>query len=177
MEITLTVNGKQVKATVDEQEMKKAMVANPKRKTGYEQDDDATIYFQEIAGSCTAASPKIHSELYDKLYRTANCYNDLTVAKNNARADALMRELRRFAAEHGGCVAPKQGRESKKFILFYNKDVGMIEYSGFYHPGCNEIAFAIVKATKAAIEAFKDELIWHFTEYDPMPEGWWEGQE
>jgi hypothetical protein len=32
----------------------------------------------------------------------------------------------------------------------------------------------ITITANAAIEAFRNELTWYFTEYDPMPEGWWE---
>ena len=48
MEITLTVNGKQVKATVDEQEMKKAMAVSTRKKTGYEKNFD--MRFKELIG-------------------------------------------------------------------------------------------------------------------------------
>ena len=115
----------------------------------------------------------IHSEDSNSTYESGNYYTDKNVARNNIRADTLMRKLRRFAAEHDGCVAPKDIFGCCYCILW-----DRVNHVLFPLAKNNVSAFSICfhtqKAAEAAIEEFHDELIWYFTEYDPMPEGWWE---
>lgn len=173
MEITLTVNGKQVKATVDEQEMKEAM--GERKKTGYEtcwegyfinrEGEVEPIYSQSIS-ACEESG----------IYKTGNFYSDKKVAEKNARADALMRKLRRFAAEQGACLSGKRTQEMETWHIYMNKygnlDVAQRVSGGTHLFG--EIAFATYVSASKAIYAWKAELLWYFTEYDPMPEEWWE---
>ena len=172
MEITLTVNGKPVKATVDDKEMREAMGEKKKKRNGYE------VTFN---GYSVTEAGDIADEYYPSTgicknsdeYQTANFYTDKKVAENNARADALMRKLRRFAVEHGGCGNPSSyGHE-----IFYDKDYHTIEpimCTTDRAKKFGSIIFQSSKAAKEAIETFKDDLLWYFTEYDPMPEGWWD---
>ena len=98
MEITLTVNGKPVKATVDDKEIREAMGEKQEKRTGYECRWDGYAVTEEgdVADLCFQSDELCEDS--DE-YQTANFYTDKKVAENNARADALMRKLRRFAAE------------------------------------------------------------------------------
>ena len=170
MEITITVNGKPVKATMDEKEMQEAM-GEKKKKTGYEYAQSGYFYVDSEGVVKYAGGPIEWISFRE--YTAGNHYRDSNVAKNNARADALMRKLRRFAAEHGGCKNPSgYGHE-----IFYDKEYHTIEpimCTTDRAKNFGSIIFQSSGAAEGAIETFKDELIWYFTEYDPMPEGWWE---
>lgn len=178
MEITITVNGKPVKATVDEKEMREAMGEKEKKRTGYEHDFDVEWGYYCNDNQCSPICQPNREKMFGKdrleaIYEFANYYIDENVAKNNTRADALMRKLRRFAAEHGGCSNPSSyGHE-----IFYDKDYHTIEpimCTTDRAKKFGSIIFQSSKTAKEAIETFKDDLLWYFTEYDPMPEGWWD---
>ena len=173
MEIKLLVNSKWVTATVDEQEMKDAMGEKKEKRTGYEKSSP-DYYYQSPdgyvrMGRVTNDSSSIQSA--ENGYNAGNHYSSKEVATQNARADALMRKLRRFAAEHGGCVAPKNAgweidcdRRNHSLNAHY---YGQVSSNGI-------ILFSTKEDAVKAIEVFRDDLLWYFTEYDPMPEGWWD---
>lgn len=174
IDCTMTVNGKQVKATVDEREMKEAMYG--KKTTGYEYADgnEASCYFYvDDIGRCMWGA---HNSCYsiahgEQMYGIGNYYTNENVAKNNARADALMRKLRQFAAEHGGCVAGKRKTLGAGYIIeMLGPELRIRELWAYGILG--SVAFSTYEAAKEAIEVFRDDLLWYFTEYDPMPEGW-----
>lgn len=170
MEITLTVNGKQVKATVDDQEMKEAM-GEKKKKTGYEYAQSGYFYV-DSEGVVKYAGGPIEGIAFRE-YTAGNHYRDSNVAKNNARADMLMRKLRRFAAEHGGCVAGRRKTLGAGYIIeMPGLELCVREVCAYGMLGC--VAFSTYEAAERAIEIFRDDLLWYFNEYDPMPEGWWD---
>ena len=81
-----------------------------------------------------------------------------------------MRKLRRFAAEHGGCVVPCS--PNAWYITYYYPDeafdVKCAKYnSENFTPGM--ILFATEQAAQDAIDEFSDELYWYFNFYVPMP--------
>lgn len=177
MEITITINGKPVQATVDDAVIREAMgEKKPEKKTGYERNEGGSYYVVAIAGSVHTTNDEMRED--DERYKAGNYYSDLIVAQNNARADNLMRNLRRFAAEHGGCVPNRKcryGHEGNGFIIYMSKISWQLS-AAKHEDGqtFGEVIFASYEAAQAAIDAFHDELLWYFTEYDPMPEGWWE---
>ncbi len=131
--------------------------------TGYERADE--YFFVGMEGDLhrNAQCPEI-------LYNCANYYSDIEVARNCIRADTLMRKLRRFAAEHGGCVAPCG--PTAWYISYYYPDEAFrmkcCEYDGEeFTPGM--ILFATEQAAQDAIDEFSEELYWYFNFYEPMP--------
>lgn len=177
MEITLTVNGKHVKATVDEQEMKAEMAVIARKKTGYEKNFDIIAYIVDRDGEAKSYNAINHLiNITEPIYNAGNYYTVESVAENNARADSLMRNLRRFAAEMHGCLSGKKTQKMETWHIYMNKygnlDVAQRVSADSHLFG--EIAFATYVSASKAIEIFKDELLWYFNEYDPMPEGWWE---
>lgn len=175
MEITITINGKPVQATVDDAAVREAMVEKkPKKETGYERHERGQYYLQTTSGD-TKMDEEINHPLDQKRYQAGNYYASKAVAENNARADRLMRQLRRFAAEHGGCGRPKASNST--FINSHDWAICCVNGAIKARRILTPVGAALFKdedAAKSAIEAFHDELMWYFTEYDPMPEGWWD---
>lgn len=173
MEITITINGKPVQATVDDAVIREVMSEKkPEKKAGYEKN--VHYYFQTSDGVVSSDTNVAHPT-DDRRYQTGNYYSSEEVAEANIRADKLMRNLRRFAAEHGGCGKPAiaaciPSRGFDVTIKFANNDLITTNEA----PRVGAVYFKDEDTAQAAIEAFRDELVWHFTEYDPMPEGWWE---
>lgn len=105
---------------------------------------------------------------YDTLcYDIANYYSDKTVAENNARADKLMRQLRRFAVKHRE-FKDNSHKEFKDdcWAIAYNDTTGglsPIKVEGI--PIFGLPWFNSERAVNKAIRDFHKELIWYFTEY------------
>ena len=174
MEITITINGKPVQATVDDAVIREAMSEKTSEKmTGYERNYRGQYYHQAASGTVEMESDSDHP-LDNRRYQTGNYYTFKEVADNNARADRLMRRLRRFAAEHGGCLCPKsRDLWMEAYVIRYDGNLRASDVVNFW-PATWGVLFVSKKSCEAAIEAFRDELTWYFTEYDPMPEGWWD---
>ena len=92
--------------------------------------------------------------------------SDKTVAENNARADTLMRKLRRFAVEHRKTELDWNDIDNYKYYIYCDRnEVRLdIDYTNVY-PHFYGVYFDTEETAKAAIEEFKEELIWYFTEY------------
>ena len=100
------------------------------------------------------------------IYDSANYYSNFEVANNNARADKLMRQLRRFAVEHREKELNWISDGYKHFIEFN------YETNEIYTDWCcslrefGAIFFDSEATAELAIETFRDELLWYFTEYE-----------
>lgn len=88
--------------------------------------------------------------------------------ENNARADRLLRQLRQWQALNDKPISVEDwNNESKKkwFIIYSYSSEEM--YAEYYYimrlP--NTIYFATKEKAEEAIEVFRDELLWYFTEY------------
>ena len=168
----LIINGKEYEVELDESILKEPV---PQTKTGYERVGHNEIYYfadamdehmDGVDSDCDA-----HERMDDTMYKNADYYSDANVAKANARADTIMRRLRRFAAEHGGIPSAKDWEDiyKSKYCIGY-------DYSNFALSICVnqkfchafKIHFLSQSAAKQAIELFHDDLLWYFTEYQPM---------
>jgi hypothetical protein len=100
------------------------------------------------------------------IYDSANYYSNFEVATNNARADKLMRQLRRFAVEHREKELNWIGDEHKHFIEFdyESNEIYTDWWSSLRQFGT--IFFDSEETADLAIETFRDELLWYFTEYE-----------
>ena len=170
MEIELTVNGERITAHVDESQLKAAM-KKPKKKTGYEYRNSG-YYYVYINGEVKYAGGPI-AGVGEEEFKCGNMYTDKSVAENNARADELMRDLRRFAAEHGGFPSYKTYKYSA-YEITYLEMSGELSITRAFANHAGIVLFMTKEAAQLAVDIFHDELIWYFTEYDPMPEGWWD---
>lgn len=100
-------------------------------------------------------------------YESANYYSDKTIAENNARADKLMRQLRRFAVERREFADDSRTSfKNERWIISYNyknNNLSVVQSKNvatFGMPWFNSSRGAL-----SAIDRFNDELIWYFTEY------------
>lgn len=163
MKATLIVEGKEFPIEIHDPELQKLL--KPKKKTGYERVGEGHTYsFVNTYGEVTTLDDVGSDD--DLCYDEANYYSDRTVAENNARADKLMRQLRRFAAKHREKDLGWDNQYVKKYCIRYEHDIKKIridswlttQFSGIVYFNSSEVA-------ESAIETFHDELIWYFTEY------------
>lgn len=160
MKAKLTIDGKEFEVEISEEQAK--ALTETKKRTGYERREKGEIYYVEGDDSAIYCC---EGRFSDKHYEDANYYSDKTVAENNARADKLYRQLRRFAVEHREFDNNWDGRRDHSFITF-DTDASeiIIDYNDVYK-GFSTIYFDSKKAAQLAIDTFKNELLWYFTEY------------
>lgn len=163
MKIKITINGKEIEAEISQEELNKLQPVQ-KKKTGYEMDKQ--IPYPCYIDRYGEVDHIVNTDAGLKCYETANYYSSLVVAKNNARADKLMRQLRRFAVEHRNADLVWDDILQRKYSIsfehidknIYISDISTIEYFG-------NIYFDSPETAQLAIDTFHDELIWYFTEY------------
>ena len=169
MKVELKVNDKSVQVEMTEEQAKILGLVEERSRTGYERVDEDDSYFVDdtindghevIGGGGTLVN--------DLYYNNGNYYNDKTIAENNARADRLLRHLRQWQAQNDEPISVEDwNNESKKkwFIIYSYSSEEM--YAEYYYimrlP--NTIYFATKEKAEEAIEVFRDELLWYFTEY------------
>ena len=171
MKGTVTLeNGQVIEIEINEEQLAQMQV---KKKTGYERvEEGGTYYYVKNSGGNADYFTEAMDNFDNRVYNTANYYSDETVANNNARADMLFRRLRRFAVENRKEELNWKDVTTTYFTIAYRhspsmfgEKIGLEVSLATSLQGFGSIYFDNKEAAKKAIETFKDELIWYFTEY------------
>lgn len=157
-------NGKEIEIELTAEQEK--LVVGEKKKTGYERVKKGEICFSSdpIEENGIGEMTDNYLAIYNSYYESADYYSDEEVAINNARADKLMRQLRRFAVEN----AENELDWKKEYYwhIYYNYEKQMIDIGYTYtQRNFGQIYFDNYETARKAIDTFKDELIWYFTKY------------
>ncbi len=137
-----------------------------KKKTGYERVGTGVNYYLTTNHNEILVLPESNCDLDCDYYDNANYYSSKEIAKNNARADRLMRQLRRFSVENRKNDINWIGNKECGYRIVYNHQKSIIEIScSFIVENFGTIYFDSQELARRAIKEFKDELIWYFTEY------------
>ena len=165
MKAKLIIENKEIEIEISEEEYKKLQPPEEK-KTGYERVPKNGHYFYEFGKGDVESDVEDCYDIDNEYYESANYYSDKTVAENNARADKLMRQLRRFSVEHREDEVNLNNANTQKHCIYYDYENdklggGLALCSKFF----GTIYFDSEETAQAAIDAFHDELIWYFTEY------------
>ena len=165
MKAKLIIENKEIEIEISEEEYKKLQPSEEK-KTGYERVPESDIYFYANTKGDVETACEDCYDVDDEYYESANYYSDKTVAENNARADKLMRQLRRFAVEHRGHGVDFNSTETAKHYIYYDciHDELDITFT-FFARVFGMVYFDSEETAQAAMDEFHDELIWYFTEY------------
>lgn len=160
----LIIDDKEIEIQINEEQLKQ--LCSQKKKTGYERAEPGKYYWRVNDDGFLSISITEGRGHHDTvLYDTANYYTDETVAENNARADRLMRQLRRFAVEHR--ENPIGWSDGNKYEIAYDYAWMKLFLRHNYVTlrGVNSVYFDTKEAAQLAIDTFKDELLWYFKEY------------
>ena len=165
MKAKLIIEDKEIEIEISAEEYKKLQPLEEK-KTGYERvAEDSEFYYESPVSNVESSYDERYS-IDDEHYESANYYSSEIVAENNARADNLMRQLRRFSVEHRECGVNFNDMNTKKFCIYYNYRDNELEPDFlFSEKAFGAIYFDSEETARAAIDEFRDELIWYFTEY------------
>lgn len=167
MQVELKVNDKSVQAEISEEQLKETGLFEERSQTGYERVKKGDVYYVVNTEDDSMLNiTEFNDQTDERCYNKGNYYNDKVIAKNNARADRLLRCLRQWQAQNDEPISVEDwNNESKKkwFIIYSSEEM----YAEYYYimrlP--NTIYFTTKEKAEEAIEVFKDELIWYFTEY------------
>ncbi len=161
----LIIDGKEIEIQINAEQLEQ--FCSQKKKTGYERAERGKYYWRVNDDgflSISITEGKGHHDTV--LYDTANYYTDETVAENNARADRLMRQLRRFAVEHREKELGWGNKNQRKWYIaynYYNNSISLDWTQGRKIYGV--VYFDSSLSAELAIDTFKDELLWYFKEY------------
>ena len=160
----LIVEGREFPIEIQDPRLKELLM--PKKKTGYERvGSNESFYIEDELGVCEML-PSTEESVKSEIFENAVYYSSQTVPENNARADKLMRQLRRFAVEHRGKELNWKDADQRKYFIDYNNSNDEIEAAySVLHNYFGVIYFDTKKTAELAITTFHDELIWYFTEY------------
>lgn len=161
----LIIDGKEIEIQINEEQLKQ--LCPQKKGTGYERAERGKYYWRVNDDGFLSISITEGNGHHDTvLYDTANYYTDETVAENNARADRLMRQLRRFVVEHREqelCWGNKNQRKWYIVYNYYNNSISLDWTQGRKIHGV--VYFDSGLSAELAIDTFKDELLWYFKVY------------
>ena len=178
MQFEIKVDGKtvqfeipeeQLKETVLFEQLKKPGLIEDKPRTGYERvKKDEMYYVINTKDDSMVNVKEFKDEMDEQCYNTGNYYNDKIIAENNARADRLLRQLRRWQAQNDKAISISDWKNDNilKYYVDYDcfNDQPFVTYAIRYR--CpNTIYFTSGEKAKEAAEVFRDELLWYFTEY------------
>ena len=165
MKAKLIIEDKEIEVEISKEEYKKLQPSEEK-KTGYERVPKSSIYFYVTYNDKVDTTVEDCYDVDNECYESSNYYSSNTIAENNARADKLMRQLRRFSVEHRGHGVDFNSTETAKHYIYYDcvHDELRTTYT-FYAGVFGVIYFDSEETAQAAIDKFRDELIWYFTEY------------
>ena len=165
MKAKLIVEGKEFPIEIQDPELQKLLM--PQKKTGYDRvGAGQTYWLQDVNGKVCWDTESVCFTGDNNDYNSANYYSDETIAKNNSRADKLMRQLRRFAVEHRKKDIDWSNESQGKYYIYNevntkNLAVDCCCITKFF----GSIYFDTEEVANLAISTFRDELIWYFTEY------------
>ena len=165
MKAKLIIEDKEIEIEISEEEYKK-LHPSEEKKTGYGRVPENSEFYYEHSRGDVEASIDEYCNIDDKYYASANYYSDKTVAENNARADKLMRQIRRFSVEHRECEVNLNDINTEKHYICYDYEDNELRTTfTFVARVFGVIYFDSEETAQAAIDEFHDELIWYFTEY------------
>ena len=169
MKVELKANGKTVQAEITKEQAKILGLVEERSRTGYERvEKSETYYVINTEDDCMLNITEFNDQTDERCYNTGNYYSDKTIAENNARADRLFRQLRQWQAQNDKAISISDWKNNNilKYYIDYDcfNELFFVTYAIRYR--CpNTIYFTSREKAKEAIEVFKDELLWYFTEY------------
>lgn len=168
MKVTINANGTTIQAEISEEQLKELGLIE-EQPTGYERvKKDEMYYVINTKVDSMINVKEFKDETDEQYYNIGNYYNDKVIAENNARADKLLRCLRRWQAQNDKAISISDWKNEGiiKYFIAYNYRSSLFEIgrcSRRREP--NIIYFTTKDKVSKAVKNFRDELEWYFTEY------------
>lgn len=158
MDETIIINGVKYRRVEEETE-----TARPR--TGYERVAKGKTYYTTDIDNTVIDFTEENDASDNTSFDYANYVSDNQLADDNGRADALTRRLRQWQALNDEHVR-WSGTCKNKYKIIYNYVLRQITAVGDnFFRDVSVIYFSSKEKAFEAIEVFRDELTWYFTEY------------
>lgn len=166
MQVELKVNGKTVQVEMTEEQLKELGVIKERSRTGYERVKKGEMYYVvDTEYNSMSKNTEFNDQRDEQCYNTGNYYNDKVIAENNARADKLLRQLRQWQALNDRAINWKN-KDIRKYTIRYDYAMNMFNVIPNVCERClNDVYFTTRETAQRAINVFKAELEWYFTQY------------
>lgn len=168
MKVTINANGKTVQVEMTEEQLKELGVIKERSRTGYERVKKGEMYYLVDIYNNIMRVTEDNDQGDKQCYSTGNYFNDKIIAENNARADKLLRCLRQWQAQNDKPISMSDWKNDNisKYYVDYDcfHELFFVTYA-VRRRSLNNIYFTSDEKAKEAIEVFRDELLWYFTEY------------
>ena len=156
--IKLTIDNQEFELDVDEKQLKNITDKLVVSRNGYEQ---STQGFYVSAKDEVFEVPNTGDSGY-ALWEVGNYYSNRKFAEDCARADRLMRNLRRFSVEH----RTKNIKQcSEKYLIQYDIRTGTIAPVDFEHGYAGAVLFDTKECCAEAIQEYYNTLVWYFEKF------------
>ena len=178
MKVELKVNDKSIQAEISEEQLKRTGLfeqlkelglVEDKPKTGYERMEKGEKYYViNTEDDSMINITEFNDQTDERCYNKGNYYSDKIIAENNARADRLQRCLRQWQALNDKPISQSDWEDNgkNKWCILYSYGAEKLYVDYFHYIRLhNVIYFTTKEKAEEAIEVFRDELIWYFTEY------------
>ena len=154
-------DGREFAVDVNEETLKDILYVE---KNGYERSDVRCEYYY-VNTNEVCKGYDLQESIANNHYKSANYYSTAELAEMNAKADVLKYKLRRFSVENRTDDLG-WGSGKTKYCIGYNHGKHQLEiFSDTTIQRSEETYFDTEQAAKGAINKFKEELNWYFTEY------------
>ena len=178
MQVELKVNDKSVQAEIPEEQLKETVLfeqlkklglIEDKPRTGYERvKKDEMYYVINTKDDSMINVKEFKDETDEQYYNIGNYYNDKVIAENNARADKLLRCLRRWQAAKDKAITKKdwENEDIKKYCISYDYSAKELIIEECWEVRqTNVIYFSTQEKAQEAIKQFREDLLWYYTKY------------
>ena len=168
MKATISANGKTIQGEISEEQAKILGLIEERSRTGYERVKKGDVYYVVNTEDDSMLNiTEFNDQKDEQCYNTGNYYSDETIAENNARADRLLRHLRRWQAAHDQTISVSDWKKDiYKYSIAYNYSLDMpFAKIDSCCRNLNNVYFTTEDKTIEAIQQFVSDIRWYFTEY------------
>ena len=157
--VKLIIEDKEVEVQISDEQI--AELTKPKKVTGFERDEFYEPYYHVTDLDEIFYDINRNYGIDDEMYKVANYYTSIDLAKWCRRSDSLNRKMRRWAAEHNKEPIDWSKVKSEKYIIKYNGITKEFIVSWTDEYIINSVAyFSTRKLAEQAIKEFGDEIKW-----------------
>ena len=165
MQVEIKANGKTVQVEITEEQLKELGLIEERSRTGYQRVKEGDVYYFNITRSETVAEVECNRRIDEGRYDTGYYYSNKTIAENNTRADKLLHCLKQWQALNDRAINWKN-KNICKYTIRYDYAMNMFNVIPNFCERClNDVYFTTRETAQRAINVFKVELEWYFTEY------------
>lgn len=153
-------NGSEITAYTDKSEL--AKLNEPQRpRTGYERVNNGGVYYAININGVT----EYYANNDKSTFNRGNYINDKQLCQDRFRAKTLFNKMEQWQALNDNPV-DWSDVSTPNFLIAYDYSRKLL-YVDFYRysRAIGGVYFSTKEKAKEAIEVFRDELIWYFTEY------------